>query len=177
MHDALLAVLPNILVPTLPASPTEPEARAHHRRWRLSALRRLTASSLRSPARNEFVERVSRRLPRGSHRARARARAHQRPVVECLERFFASKTLEACLAWLAELHVCYAPVNTLLDALDDPNVTARGVVQTDERGRRYLAPPARFTAEPARPALREPRLGEHTDEVLASLDGVERRRV
>jgi crotonobetainyl-CoA:carnitine CoA-transferase CaiB-like acyl-CoA transferase len=29
----------------------------------------------------------------------------------------------------------------------------------------------RFAAEPARPQLREPRLGEHTREVLARLDG------
>jgi crotonobetainyl-CoA:carnitine CoA-transferase CaiB-like acyl-CoA transferase len=94
---------------------------------------------------------------------------HQRPVVECLERFFAAKPLHECLDWLAELDVCFAPVNTLLEALEDPNVAARGVVPRDEKGRRHLAPPVRFAAEPARPVLREPRLGEHTDELLATL--------
>ena len=33
-----------------------------------------------------------------------------------------------------------------------------------------LAPPIRFAAEPARPNLREPLLGEHTNEILAELD-------
>jgi hypothetical protein len=32
---------------------------------------------------------------------------------------------------------------------------------TDETGRRHLAPAIRFRDEPARPSLREPRLGEH----------------
>jgi hypothetical protein len=48
-------------------------------------------------------------------------------------------------------------VNTLPEALD----AARDKLLTDERGRRHLAPPIRFRDEPARPNLREPRLGEH----------------
>jgi crotonobetainyl-CoA:carnitine CoA-transferase CaiB-like acyl-CoA transferase len=40
----------------------------------------------------------------------------------------------------------------------------------DESGRAHLAPAIRFAAEPARPNLREPALGEHTDDVLAGLE-------
>ena len=36
-----------------------------------------------------------------------------------------------------------------------------GKLLKDESGRRHLAPPVRFRDEPARPTLREPRLGEH----------------
>jgi crotonobetainyl-CoA:carnitine CoA-transferase CaiB-like acyl-CoA transferase len=182
MHDALIAVLPNILGPSF-AEHRQPNPK-HERTTGGGAFYRLydTADGKQLALAGQemkFVERVLAALGR-EDLIELCARGpgpHQRPVVECLERFFASKTLEAGLDWLADLQVCYAPVNTLLDALDDPNVAARGVVPTDEHGKRYLAPPTRFTAEPARPVLREPRLGEHTDEVLASLDGVERRRV
>jgi len=95
---------------------------------------------------------------------------HQRPAVEALQAFFKGHTRQESLDWLASLDVCYAPVNTLLEATLDPQVTARELLLGDEQGRQHLAPPIRFTAEPARPSLREPRLGEHTNEVLAELD-------
>jgi crotonobetainyl-CoA:carnitine CoA-transferase CaiB-like acyl-CoA transferase len=41
---------------------------------------------------------------------------------------------------LAGHDVCFAPVNTLPEALDDPNLRARGVLLTDESGRRHIAP-------------------------------------
>jgi crotonobetainyl-CoA:carnitine CoA-transferase CaiB-like acyl-CoA transferase len=96
---------------------------------------------------------------------------HQRPVVEALQAFFKSRTRQESLHWLASLGVGYAPVNTLLEAMSDPQVAARRLLLDDERGRQHLAPPIRFDEEPARPSLSEPLLGEHTDEVLAALDG------
>ena len=85
---------------------------------------------------------------------------HQQPVMDFLEQTFRQKSLREWLAYLANLDVCYAPVNTLPEALDDPGVAARGMVLHDEQGRRHLAP-VRFRHEPARPSLREPGLGEH----------------
>jgi crotonobetainyl-CoA:carnitine CoA-transferase CaiB-like acyl-CoA transferase len=61
-------------------------------------------------------------------------------------------------------------VNTLLEATVDPQVAARELLREDERGRKHVAPAIRFAAEPARPSLREPTLGEHTNELLAELD-------
>jgi crotonobetainyl-CoA:carnitine CoA-transferase CaiB-like acyl-CoA transferase len=60
-------------------------------------------------------------------------------------------------------------VNTLLEATHDAQVTARELLLHDEHGRKFLAPAIRFAAEPARPSLREPLLGEHTNEILAEL--------
>ena len=52
--------------------------------------------------------------------------------------------------------------------MDDlPNLCARGMLLTDDGGRRHIAPAIRLRHEPAAPALREPLLGEHTAEVLA----------
>ena len=69
--------------------------------------------------------------------------------------------------YLSGLDVCFAPVNTLPEALDDPNLRARAMLLTDEAGRRHIAPAIRFRDEPAQPTLREPLLGEHTAEILA----------
>jgi crotonobetainyl-CoA:carnitine CoA-transferase CaiB-like acyl-CoA transferase len=95
---------------------------------------------------------------------------HQRPAVEALQAFFKGHSLQESLDWLAALDVCYAPVNTLLEATLDSQVAARELLQGDESGRQHLKPAIRFAAEPARPRLREPTLGEHTNEVLAELD-------
>jgi crotonobetainyl-CoA:carnitine CoA-transferase CaiB-like acyl-CoA transferase len=100
---------------------------------------------------------------------------HQRPAVEALQAFFKARSRQESLDWLASLDVCYAPVNTLLEATLDPQVAARALLLGDERGRQHLAPPIRFAAEPARPSLREPLLGEHTNEVLAAIDAAKGR--
>jgi crotonobetainyl-CoA:carnitine CoA-transferase CaiB-like acyl-CoA transferase len=94
---------------------------------------------------------------------------HQRPVIDFLADTFRRKTLAELTAWLARLDVCFAPVNTLPEAFDDRNVAARAMVLTDARGRRHIAPVIRFADEPPAPDLREPALGEHTEEVLGAL--------
>jgi crotonobetainyl-CoA:carnitine CoA-transferase CaiB-like acyl-CoA transferase len=68
--------------------------------------------------------------------------------------------------WFRPLDVCFAPVNTLPEAFEDAQLLARGMVLTDETGRRHIAPPIRFLHEPARLNLKEPAMGEHSDELL-----------
>jgi crotonobetainyl-CoA:carnitine CoA-transferase CaiB-like acyl-CoA transferase len=60
-------------------------------------------------------------------------------------------------------------VNTLPEAFADDNVKVRVTVIEDDLGRRHIAPAIRFGDEPAKPALREPALGEHTEEILGPL--------
>jgi len=84
---------------------------------------------------------------------------HQKPVMDFLEQTFRQKPLAHWLDFLAKLDVCYGEVNTLPEALRDPNVLARKMVVEDEKGRRHLAPSIRFLDEPAHPDLREPKLG------------------
>ncbi|MGD8325237.1 MAG: CoA transferase [Gammaproteobacteria bacterium] len=91
---------------------------------------------------------------------------HQQPVVECLAEFFASKTQAQALEWLQQLDVCFAPVNTLLEATQDPNVAARDLLLSDDMGRKHLAPPIRFAEEPAQPDLRAPELGADNGAIL-----------
>ena len=60
-------------------------------------------------------------------------------------------------------------MNSLPEAFDDANAAARAMVLTDLFGRRHIAPVIRFADEPAVPDLREPALGQHTDEILEPL--------
>ena len=92
---------------------------------------------------------------------------HQQPVIDVLRETFLQRSLAEWMSFLARLDVGFAPVNTLPEAFDDPNLRARGMLLTDESGRRHIAPAIRFRDEPAKPVLREPLLGEHTAEVLA----------
>jgi crotonobetainyl-CoA:carnitine CoA-transferase CaiB-like acyl-CoA transferase len=92
---------------------------------------------------------------------------HQQPVVDFLRDTFLQRSQSEWMTYLAGLDICFAPVNTLPEALDDANVRARAMLLTDEGGRRHLAPAIRFRDEPAMPMLREPLLGEHTREILA----------
>ena len=91
---------------------------------------------------------------------------HQKPVMEFLETTFRQKPLAHWMEWLATLDICYGPVNTLPEAIADPNLLARGAVLSDAEGRKHFAPVVRFKDEPSQPLYREPLLGEHTGEIL-----------
>jgi crotonobetainyl-CoA:carnitine CoA-transferase CaiB-like acyl-CoA transferase len=175
MHDALLAALPNVVGPVF-AEGRQPEPKSERTTggsafYRLYDTRDGKQIALAGQE-MKFVERVLGALGR-AELVPLCARGpgpHQQPVVDCLQQLFAGRSQAEAIAWLTELGVCFAPVNTLVEALADPHVAARAAVLVDERGRRHLAPPIRFADEPARPVLREPLLGEHTDEVLAELE-------
>ena len=92
--------------------------------------------------------------------------AHQKPVMDFLAATFREKPLAHWMAWLDTLDICYGPVNTLPEAIADPNLVTRGAIVVADDGRRHLAPVVRFLDEPSRPLYREPLLGEHTNEVL-----------
>jgi crotonobetainyl-CoA:carnitine CoA-transferase CaiB-like acyl-CoA transferase len=96
--------------------------------------------------------------------------AHQQPVIDFLRATFLQRDLSEWMTFLGPLDLCFAPVNTLPEALDDQNLRARGMLLTDSAGRRHIAPAIRLRHEPAMPVLREPLLGEHTAEILAPTD-------
>jgi len=161
MHDAMLAGMPNILGPTL-AENRQPVAR-HERTTGGSAFYRLyeTADGRHLALGGQemkFVRNLLGALGRLDLASLCeKPGPHQQPVMDLLEKYFGERSLKDSLAFLSTLDVCYAPVNTLPEALD----AAADKLLKDDLGRRFLAPPIRFRDEPARPSLREPRLGEH----------------
>ena len=161
MYDATLAGTANILGPTL-AENRQPVAR-HERTTGGSAFYRLyeTADGRHLALGGQEMKFVRNLLGALGRLDLAplceKPGPHQQPVMALLEKTFREKSLKENLDFLSRLDVCYAPVHTLPEALD----AAADKLLRDEHGRRHLAPPVRFRDEPARPSLREPRLGEH----------------
>ncbi len=66
-----------------------------------------------------------------------------------LRTIFASKTLAQWVACLAEVDTCFAPVNTLEETLQDPQVTALGLLTSVDHARLgtlpQIAPPFAFS--------------------------------
>ena len=91
----------------------------------------------------------------------------QDPVKAFLREWFGARTQAEALAWLADIDVCYAPLRTLKESMQDPNTSARGMLLRDAEGNAHLGVPIKFTHEPAQPVLRAPDLGEPSRTVLA----------
>ena len=96
---------------------------------------------------------------------------HQAPVIAYFEDLFRTRTLAEWLGFLRPLDVCYGPVQEFPEVLADPHLRERGTLLSDPAGRRHIASPIRFTAEPAQPSLIAPGLGEHTAAVLTEPNG------
>jgi crotonobetainyl-CoA:carnitine CoA-transferase CaiB-like acyl-CoA transferase len=151
MHDAVLAGCANILGPTF-AENRQPVPR-HERTTGGSAFYRLYESAdgrhlALGGQEMKFVRNLLGALGKAELAALCeRPGPHQRPVMEFLEKTFKGKTLEENLAFLSRLDVCYAPVNTLPEALD----AAAGMLLKDESGRRHPADPLPRRASPPEP--------------------------
>ena len=90
-----------------------------------------------------------------------------------LGRLFATGTRDDWVAKLRAGDIVSAPINTLLEASNDPDVLANGYVTEVEYpkyGKRLKVhgTPWQFSETPAKIGI-APELGEHNDEVLASL--------
>ena len=98
--------------------------------------------------------------------------AAQAPLRDFLAAAFASRDEAHWREALSGIDVCWAPVNTLADALLGEHASARGVVVADEEGRRHVATPVRYADEPGRLDPRLPGYGEHSAEIAreAGLD-------
>lgn len=98
------------------------------------------------------------------------------PDREAMFAFFRDAFLQKTLAeWTAELDgldICYAPVATLDEAFDDPQLRHRGMVvemETAAGPTRFFGPPIRLSETPASVRTPPPGLGADTAAVLASL--------
>jgi crotonobetainyl-CoA:carnitine CoA-transferase CaiB-like acyl-CoA transferase len=94
-------------------------------------------------------------------------------LLALLDRLFATDTRDNWVARLRAADIVSAPINTMLEAAGDPDVLANGyVTEVDypKHGKRLRVhgSPWQFSETPASIGL-APELGEHNEEVLASL--------
>lgn len=94
---------------------------------------------------------------------------HRAPLVELLSAAFAQKSAGEWVDALLTAGIPAAPILSVADALNDPQVQARGLVQqvhTAAGDLPLVGPPMRLSATPPVVRLPPPALGEHTDAVL-----------
>jgi len=94
-------------------------------------------------------------------------------LLALLDRLFATDTRDNWVARLRAADIVSAPINTMLEAACDPDVLANGyVTEVDypKHGKRLRVhgSPWQFSETPASIGV-APELGEHNEEVLASL--------
>lgn len=92
--------------------------------------------------------------------------AHQQVVIEYFNNQFKSKTQTEWIEWFKSLDICFAAVQNLREAFDDPHTRARGMIVLDKDGCEHIASPIKFKLEPAEPDLTPPGLGEHNRELF-----------
>jgi crotonobetainyl-CoA:carnitine CoA-transferase CaiB-like acyl-CoA transferase len=174
MHDALLAWTANVMGPVF--SEGRPPIPKQERTWGGNAFYNLYETSdgrwlALGASEPKFAETFLAKTGRSDLAPYAhRPPGEQSPLIAYLDALIRERTLVDWLAWLDGVDVAYAPVRSLADAIDDPNTRERRMVLVDDRGRRHLGVPIQFAREPARPQLRTPTFGEHTEQIVASLD-------
>ena len=109
---------------------------------------------------------------------RVRHRATLVPMLEALMKNRAKAD------WLGALEAAKVPcgaINNLAEVFEDPQVQARGMVDTWDHplraGLRLVGSPAKLSATPVRKDLPPPLLGQHTREVLAQVLGMDAGRI
>ncbi|MCX8073827.1 MAG: CoA transferase [Candidatus Binatia bacterium] len=89
-------------------------------------------------------------------------------IFNALRQRFREKTRDEWLRELGDVDICFGPVNDIEEALNDPQVRHRGVVEYTD-GKLLLACPIKLSDTPPRQPQMPPSFGSHTSEVLSSL--------
>jgi len=171
MQDSLMAWLPNVLGPVFveKRAPTPKLERT----WGGSAFYRIYHCAdgrhiVLGAQEIKFVRNLLKELARLDLVVLAEQGpgAHQQPLIDFLQKTFATKTQAEWVQWFAGKDIGFAPVKNLREAFDDAHVAARAMLLKDASGIEHIGVPIRFQHEPAQPTLTVPHLGQHTDAVL-----------
>jgi crotonobetainyl-CoA:carnitine CoA-transferase CaiB-like acyl-CoA transferase len=100
---------------------------------------------------------------------------HVRELYGMVDQVTMTKTTDEWLALLKPLQIPVVKMNRMDDLMTDPHLEAVGFFERyehPEAGPYYgIKPPIGYSATPANVRRHPPRMGEHTDEILAELSG------
>ncbi len=98
----------------------------------------------------------------------------QEEMIAAFRDIFKTRTAPEWLAAFENVDTCIALVNDIAEMIEDPQVKHRGLIAEIEHpteGRlKQIGPTVKLSATPGAMRLPPPRLGEHTREILKSLD-------
>ena len=94
---------------------------------------------------------------------------HQNPVKDFLRATFRTNTMAHWEKEFDGVDCAFAPVKNLREACDDTQLRHRQMIVEDERGWEHIGMPIKFKHEPGQLKFQFAKLGEHTEQVLASL--------
>ena len=86
-----------------------------------------------------------------------------------LRETFLTRTRDEWVQFFDGVNASVAPVNTLREAADDPQLRHRHMIVEDERGWEHIGIPMKFREEPGELRLEFAELGQHSAEILARL--------
>ena len=174
MMDALIASIPNNMGPVF-AEKRDPVVK-HERPWGGNAMYGIYETRdgkwvVLGAAEMHFAENVLTKLGRPDliELCKPPPGPNQDPVKEFFTQTFRTKTQAEWVVFFDDVDAAFAPVQTMREAMDDPQVRAREMVLEDERGWEHIGVPIKFRKEPGRPNLVLPETGQHTEEIMRSL--------
>lgn len=99
--------------------------------------------------------------------------SRQTEMIRELKDIFLQKTREEWVIILGQYDICFSPVNSLSEALEDPQIQHRGLwFQTSHPTDGYIpqqAFPVKFSQDQPELRIPPPLLGEHTQEIMKTL--------
>ncbi len=123
---------------------------------------------------HKFWENACRVLGREDFIGRCFSESAQEEMIAAFSDIFKTRTAAEWLATFENIDTCIALINDIEEMIDDPQIKHRGLIVEIEHpteGRlKQIAPTLKLSATPGDIRLPPPRLGEHTREILSSLD-------
>jgi crotonobetainyl-CoA:carnitine CoA-transferase CaiB-like acyl-CoA transferase len=123
---------------------------------------------------HKFWENACRTLGREDFIGKCYDDGAQEGIIAAFRELFITRTAAEWLAAFEHVDTCVALVNDIAEMIEDPQIKHRGLIAEIEHpteGRlKQIAPTVKLSTTPGAVMSPPPRLGEHTREILKSLD-------